>query len=90
MTRAGTHSDLATKLVDPTTSVLGSAIEAKALVGGGASALVPLGTQVTQVGEMFAEDGLLGQAATGVATGTAALPQVLSSFSSAAFGHRFG
>ena len=83
---AATLSDLAAKLVGPTTSVLGSAIEAKALVDGGASALVPLGTQVTQVGEMFAEDGLLGQAATGVATGTAALPQVLSSFSSAASG----
>ena len=47
---------------------------------------MPLGTQVTQVGEMFAEDGLLGQAATGVATGTAALPQVLSSFSPAVSG----
>lgn len=56
---------------------------AKATLDASAPALIETGGLITQTGASLAPDGMLGLGVQGVAAGTAALPQVLDTFSTA-------
>ncbi len=85
-TAAGAANDIASlagQFVEPALRVAVSAQVAKATLDASAPALIETGGLITQTGASLAPDGMLGLGVQGVAAGTAALPQVLDTFSTA-------
>ena len=74
---------LAGQFVEPALRVAVNAQVAKATLDASAPALIETGGLITQTGASLAPDGMLGLGVQGVAAGTAALPQVLDTFSTA-------
>lgn len=74
---------LAGQFVEPALRVAVNAQVAKATLDASAPALIETGGLITQTGASLAPDGMLGLGVQGIATGTAALPQVLDTFSTA-------
>ena len=85
-TATGAANDIASlagQFVEPALRVAGNAQVAKATLDASAPALIETGGLITQTGASLAPDGMLGLGVQGVAAGTAALPQVLDTFSTA-------
>ena len=74
---------LAGQFVEPALRVAVNAQVAKATLDASAPALIETGGLITQTGASLAPDGMLGLGVQGVSAGTAALPQVLDTFSTA-------
>lgn len=79
-------SSLAGQMAEPASNVLYGAMVARETLNQTAPLLEGMGGQLSQAGSALSADGLLGQGAQGIATGTAALPQVLDTFSAATAG----
>ena len=79
-------SSLAGQMAEPASNVLYGAMVARETLNQTAPLLEGMGGQLSQAGQALSADGLLGQGAQGIATGTAALPQVLDTFSAATAG----
>lgn len=85
-TATGAANDIASlagQFVEPALRVAVNAQVAKATLDASAPALIETGGLITQTGASLAPDGMLGLGVQGVAAGTAALPQVLDTFSTA-------
>lgn len=85
-TATGAANDIASlagQFVEPALRVAVNAQVAKATLDASAPALIETGGLITQSGASLAPDGMLGLGVQGVAAGTAALPQVLDTFSTA-------
>ena len=85
-TATGAANDIASlagQFVEPALRVAVNAQVAKATLDASAPALIETGGLITQTGASLAPDGMLGLGMQGVAAGTAALPQVLDTFSAA-------
>lgn len=85
-TATGAANDIASlagQFVEPALRVAVNAQVAKATLDASAPALIETGGLITQAGASLAPDGMLGLGVQGVAAGTAALPQVLDTFSTA-------
>lgn len=76
-------ASLASQYVEPALRVAVNAQVAKATLDASAPVLIETGGLITQTGASLAPDGMLGLGVQGVAAGTAALPQVLDTFSTA-------